>query len=52
MKFNYGILVKNLKVKVVAIILPYIHHHSFSNAFVRKTFYITGKKLQVCKLFS
>lgn len=37
-KFNYRILVKNLKVKIVKIILSF-----FSNAFVSKIFYIIGK---------
>lgn len=45
MELNYGILMINLEVKVVEIILPYICQHSFSNAFVRKTFYITKEKM-------
>lgn len=45
MELNYGILMKNLEVKVAEIILPYICQHSFSNAFVRKTFYNTEEKM-------
>ena len=45
MELNYGILMKNLEVKVVEIILLYICQYSFSNAFVRKTFYNTEEKM-------
>lgn len=37
-EFNFRILVKNLKVKIVKMILSF-----FSNAFISKTFYIIGK---------